>query len=199
MSEAEDDPFVLLLDTLDADLKARGFNPSSSPPGEEPRIRGKLSKKTDIELSNMYDEFLEYFDYLSEDLTDLGVKHGVTKERLAKVRAAAAAEAVQHAGLKTQEARKNWVIVHPDVVQVTVDFQYFEQLVKAQTERSRRISKSMDRIWRELMSRKERTGRTREPPRGGRSNRYTPDNYERSENNDEQQHRPRPFNRPKRS
>lgn len=193
MSE-EIDPFVALRDTLEADLKDRGFQLDEHPPAEEPRIREKLSPKTSRDLSNLYDEFLMYYDYLSNDLTNSKVYYGVTKARLVKITAEVSSEAKKVAELTNPESRKNWVLTHPDVVQGTCDFLYYEQLVEATEERRRRISKSMDRIWRELLSRQSRPSRGREVPQ----NSYTPNTY-KDKSDDEQppQRRPRPFNLPR--
>ena len=158
--------FVKLKETLIADLSKTGFKPQVTPPCEEPRLREKVSRLTEHELKDMYDEFLSYYDYLTDQITKWEVYLGTTKEMADVVHGAVLLEVYENKILKNAELRKAAVVVHPAYLSARKDYLYVKQMHSAQDERRKRISKSMDRIYRELMLRtQDDTGRSFETQR----------------------------------
>lgn len=168
------DPFFELKDTLDKDLSSQGFDPDKSPPGKEPRIRTKLSAKTSVQLRDLYDEFLGYYGYLTDVITRCVVFKDITKGRLVSEKARVTLAATKTATLKNAEARKAWVDCHPDVNAATCEYLYFKEMYEATEERRRKLSKSMDRIYRELLLREENSHASRSTPPSRGSSRFRP-------------------------
>ena len=158
--------FVKLKETLINDLGKTGFKPQSTPPSEEPRIRRKVSRMTAPELKDLYDEFLAYYDYLTDQITKWEIYLGTTKEMADTVHGAVLLEIHKDKDLKNAELRKAAVATHPAYLAARKDYLYVKQMHSAQDERRKRISKSMDRIYRELMLRtQDDAGRSFEAPR----------------------------------
>ena len=144
------DTFLELRTRLEKDLEKTGFSPEPSPPFKEPRIKNHLSESSDSELRNMYDDFLRFYDYLTDEITRCEVYLGTTKERANTIHAAISLEVAEQKQYTNAESRKNAVLVHPSYIVARKDFLYFNQLHAALEERRRKISKSIDRIYREI-------------------------------------------------
>ena len=147
------EPFKKLRDQLIDDLGKTGFSPQTSPPCSEPRLQDKVSRMTEHDLKDLYDEFLAYYDYLTDQITKWEVYLGTTKEMADTVHGAVLLNVHKDKALKNAELRKAAVAVHPAYLAARKDYLYVKQMHSAQDERRRRISKSMDRIYRELMLR----------------------------------------------
>lgn len=148
-------PFLELKDRLEKDLKATGFNPANNPPSVEPSLPAKLSVLTDDGLRDLYDDFLKYYDYLTDQITRCEVYLGTTKERAAAIYAAIKLEAAQDDRFKNAEARNSFVDVHPAYLAAMQDYLYFKQFHAAQEERRKKISKSIERVSRDLWGRSQ--------------------------------------------
>jgi len=147
------DPFLELREQLEGALINTGFNPASNPPSKEPRVTGSLSDASDRELKNLYDSFLAFYDYLTDELTRCEIYLETTKERADTVHASIVLEANKQNDLTNAEARKSFVLTHPAYIAAKKDYLYFKQLYSAQEQRRKKMSKSMDRLYRELMLR----------------------------------------------
>ena len=144
------DAFLELRTRLEKDLRETGFNPEAKPPFSEPKITSPLSESSDKELRDQYDKFLRFYDYLTDEITRCEVYLGTTKERANTISAAISLEVQEQKNYTNAEARKNAVLVHPAYIIARTDFLYFNQLHSALEERRRKISKSIDRVYREI-------------------------------------------------
>ena len=150
------EPYLKLRTQLEKDLKKSGFIPASEPPCEEPYIQGNISDMSEKSLKDMYDKFLAFYDYLTDLITHQEVYLHTTKERSDTIYAAIFLEAMKDKALSNAEARKCFVQIHPAYMVAKHDYLYCKQYHAAQEERRRKISKSMDRLYRELMLRAQR-------------------------------------------
>jgi hypothetical protein len=142
------DPFLELQDALEKDLAATGFNPDMTARTDEPRIDGRLSGRTEIALKDLYDDLLNFYDYLSDQITRYILRKDSAKARIAYVRATTARDLPK--SLSNAEARKAYIESHDAVVTVICDHLYFKQMHESLEERRRKISKSIERVSREL-------------------------------------------------
>lgn len=144
------DLFLELRGTLEEDLKKTGFNPDSNPPGTEPKIRGAISDLSAPALKKLYDEFLAFYDYVTDQIaTDIGFVM-VSKARYEQVQAQTTLRAHADNSLKNAEMRKAFVSVDPTVVGAQRDYTYFKAKLAMQQERRDKFKRAMDRIGREL-------------------------------------------------
>ena len=148
------DPFLELQETLEQDLAATGFRPGEEPSGGEPRITGRLSARSDVVLKDLYDDLLNFYDYLSDQITRFILRKDSAKARVTYIRALTTRNAPSSLG--NAEQRKAYVESHADVIAVICDHLYFKQMHESLEERRRKISKSIERIARELYSRNSR-------------------------------------------
>lgn len=106
-------------------------------------------------MRDTYDEFLAYYKYLSDLLPRCTAFKEITKARQVVVRATALLDANKRQELGNSDSRKAWVETRPEVVTAVCEYLYFKSLYDATEERRHGLSKSMDRIYRELMLRSE--------------------------------------------
>tara|TARA_Y100000310_G_scaffold321650_1_gene379594 strand:+ start:330 stop:956 length:627 start_codon:yes stop_codon:yes gene_type:complete len=144
------EPYIALREQLKKDLERTGFNPKVSPPCKEPTIVGSLSDSTERELRDLYDVFLSFYDYLTDEITRCEIYLGTTKERANTVFSAISLEVLSNELYKNAESRKHAASVHPAYLIARKDYLYFSQLHSALEERRRKMSKSMERIHREI-------------------------------------------------
>jgi hypothetical protein len=150
MSQEKKDLFLELRSTLEEDLKKTGFNPDTNPPGEEPKIRGSISGLDAPALKDLYDEFLAFYDYITDQIaTDIGFVI-VSKARLEQIHATATQKVHNDSSLKNAEQRKAAVITDSDYVGALRDYTYFKAKLAMQQERRDKYKRAMDRIGREL-------------------------------------------------
>ena len=149
------DPFLELQQALERDLAATGFAPSNSPPTAEPTIAGRLRAKSEEYLKDLYDDLLNFYDYLTEQITRCVLRQDAAKARVVYIRAKAMQSVSK---LPNAEARKNAVEVDPEVVEVTCDYLYYRQMHEAMDERRRKNSKAIERVSRELYLRNSKYG-----------------------------------------
>ena len=150
-------PYLALREQLEKDLAKTGFDPRSSPPCKEPVIVGSLSDKTERDLRDLYDVFLSFYDYLTDEITRCEIYLGTTKERANTVFAAISLKILEDGQYSTVDARKHAASIHPAYLIARKDYLYFSQLHSALEERRRKMSKSMERIHREISFRMQDT------------------------------------------
>ena len=150
MSQKKKDLFLELRGTLEEDLKRTGFDPDQNPPGKEPKIRGSVSDLDAPDLKRLYDEFLAFYDYITDQIaTDIGFVM-VSKARLEQVHAQALLRAHNDASLKNAEQRKAFATTDATYVGAQRDYTYFKAKLAMQQERRDKYKRAMDRIGREL-------------------------------------------------
>ena len=146
--------YLKLRDSMEADLRKSGFNPSTDPPCREPDISSGVSSLSPDTLRELYDSYLAYYDFISDDITRLEVYLRTTEKRASIVRAHIVLESAQHKKeLSNAELRNAWVEVHPSYQAALKDHLYFKQMHAAQEQRLRKMSKAMDKVYWELWSR----------------------------------------------
>lgn len=145
---AEKDIFLELRETLEKDLRATGFSPDRDPPGTEPVIPEGVRDLPNEDLKRLYDEYLAFFEYVSDRLAQASSYASISKARLEQVAAEATLSSVREKQLTNAELRKAFVT--KACVGAKRDYVYFKAQVDVHEARLRKISKSMDRIGREL-------------------------------------------------
>lgn len=166
--------FVDLGKKLAANLAATGFAPAKAPPFVEPHFPSVLSELSLDEVKNLYDRFISFYDYLTDQITNLELYLKTTEERADTVAAAITLEAATRKELSNAELRKAFVQTHGAYLVARSDHLYTRQMHGAQDERRKKISKSMSRLGQEIFVRT--SGRMGEPTREERedlSNRNT--------------------------
>lgn len=149
--------FLSLSDEIDEELTRTGFDPKGEPSGAEPKLPERISELTETQVKDLYDTFLSFYVYLSDRITNISVYLGVTQKAADVVEAQIVLEAGKNKEeLHNAELRKAHVIAHPALIHAQKDAVYFKQLKTAQEHRLKKISKSMDRLYRELMIRQPR-------------------------------------------
>jgi hypothetical protein len=145
------DLFLDLRETLKEDLRKTGFSPNADGgPGEEPKIPTDLSSKTNDFLKTLYDEFLSYYAYLTDQVAQDTCDATVSKARLEFKGAQAALKAATDPRLTNADMRKAVVETDAETLGAKRDYIYFKSKLAVQEDRKRKISKCMDRIGREL-------------------------------------------------
>jgi len=150
MTQESKDIFLALRSTLEEDLKSTGFSPDANPPGREPKITGSVAALKAPELKALYDEFLAFYDYITDQIvSDIGFEV-VSKARLEHVQSSVTLKAHADSTLKNAEQRK--AFVHCDLTYLGAkrDYTYFKGKLAMQQERRDKYKRAMDRIGREL-------------------------------------------------
>lgn len=145
---AEKDIFLELRETLEKDLRATGFSPDREPPGTDPAIPRDVKDLPNESLKGLYDEYLAFFEYVSDRLAQASSYASISKARLEQVAAEATLASVREKSLTNADLRKAFVT--KACVGAKRDYVYFKAQVDVHEARLRKISKSMDRIGREL-------------------------------------------------
>tara|TARA_Y100000310_G_scaffold315809_2_gene366810 strand:- start:2714 stop:3286 length:573 start_codon:yes stop_codon:yes gene_type:complete len=158
MSQKEKDLFLELLGTLEEDLRKTGFDPDSKPPGREPKIRGSVSDLDAPDLKRLYDEFLAFYDYITDQIATAVGFVMVSKARLEQVHAQALLSAHADTSLKNAEQRKATAVTDVTYVGAQKDYTYFRAKLAMQQERRDKYKRAMDRIGRELWLRTQDDG-----------------------------------------
>ena len=147
------DLFLDLRETLEKDLRATGVSPDRDPPGEEPRIPEGLKELPNESIKELYDNYLSFFEYVSDLLAKASSYATISKARLEAVAATATLESAKDKSLTNAELRKAHVT--KACLGAKRDYVYFKAQVDVHEARLRKISKSMDRLGRELWFRSQ--------------------------------------------
>ena len=145
---AERDIFLELRETLEKDLQATGFSPDREPPGSDPVMPKGVKDLPNEELKSLYDQYLSFFEYVSDQLAQASSYASISKARLEQVAAEATLSSAKDKSLSNAELRKAYVT--KACVGAKRDYVYFKAQVDVHEARLRKISKSMDRLGREL-------------------------------------------------
>ena len=144
------DVFLNLKNTLEQDLESTGFTVDDSPPGEEPKIRGDLQSLSIESIKEKYDQFMAYYEYVTDEITRLLGYTAITKARMELAHASAVKKAHANKELTNAEIRKAWVTSESEYVEAHRDHLYFKTMLNMQEERRKKFSKAMDRLGREM-------------------------------------------------
>ncbi len=143
-------PFEELQQRMEADLRQTGFAPKTKPPSSEPELPERLSQMADNEVKDIYDKTLRFYGYLCDQIARYEPFLVTTKKRLVVIEAEALQEAYDKGTLKNAELRRAHVDRHPAVKSALYDYLYFKQMNAVQEERRKKLSKNIERIYREL-------------------------------------------------
>lgn len=157
---ANKDVFLALRETLEEDMKRTGFNPDSDPPIKEPRLREHISDMETTSLKNLYDDFLAFYEYVTDQVAQDSAYTLIAKARMELMQAQALKRAHMNSELKNADMRKAAVTTDGQYISAQRDYIYFKTRSGMQSERRARLSKSMDRLGRELWLRTQDNDRT---------------------------------------
>jgi len=142
---------------LENDLGATGFETKKAPPCEEPNVYGGVSKLDLSELRDLYDRYLAYYDYVTDQIARLEIYRKTTEKRLELVHADLTLRAAENSKLTNAELRKAFVITSEVYQAAQQDYLYFKQMLAAQERRYRKFSKIKEDVSRELWTRTQGT------------------------------------------
>lgn len=145
--------FIELRETLEGELQRTGFKQPSGPPMEEPEIPRRLRELRIDALVDLLDDFQSFYNYLSDEITRVLTFEGITKAQVDLQYALAKKEVSLDKNLTNEAART--MAVETDLTYLTAvrDHLYFKQSHAQLEERRRKISKSIERLYRELLYR----------------------------------------------
>ena len=144
------DLFTTLRGIIEQDLKATGFSPDSEPPSKEPRFPRTLSKMGTPEIKELYDDYMSWYEYLTDQLSQDMAFLTVAKARLDTVQAESTKRASKCKEATNADLRKAYIQTDIEYLGALQDHTYFAAKKVVQSERRDKIKRSMDRIGREL-------------------------------------------------
>jgi len=145
-----DDLFLSLRGIIEKDLKSTGFNPDPEPPSKEPRFPRNLSQMGTSEIKELYDDYMSWYEYLTDQLSQDQAFLTVAKARLDTVWAEATKRVVKNKEATNADLRKAFIQTDLEYMGANQDYIYFKSKLSVQVERRDKVKKSMDRIGREL-------------------------------------------------
>ena len=101
-------------------------------------------------MKDLYDEFLAFYEYLTDNIVRCLGFVSVAKARMELKKAEALIAAKKDDSVTNAESRNGFVLTNPAYMAAQQDHIYFKTMLAMHEERRRKISKSMDRIGREL-------------------------------------------------
>lgn len=163
------DRFVELKDMIEGELARTGFNPPVNPPGPEPALPPRLTHIHLEGLINLCDDFQAFYNFLTDEITRGLTFEEITRARVAFTKAQARKRVLADKAFTNDKVRDAEVDADSDVLEAVCEYLYFRQMHEAQEERRRKISKSMDRLYRELNLRGQATPRFGTDQHSGRA------------------------------
>ena len=142
-------------DTIEADLHSTGFSPLESPPGKEPKFPKEATSLSTEKLRQLYDDYLSFYEYLTDKIIQTLTYLGPAQAKLTVEKHKVTLEIGSNKAYGNAEMREAAVGCHPTVAELGVDVTYFKTLLEAQEERRKKMSKAMERLYREIMVRTE--------------------------------------------
>lgn len=145
--------FQELRKALEQELVRTGFRPPAGPPFDEPEMPRRLKELSVPQLVDLVDDFQCFYNYLSDEITSVLTFEAVTKARADHKHADVKLEVAQNKSLTNETSRS--VMIETDERWLTAvrDYLYFKQSHAQLEERRRKISKSIERLYRELIYR----------------------------------------------
>lgn len=145
-----DDLFLSLRGIIEKDLRTTGFNPDPEPPSKEPRFPRDLSKMRTPDIKELYDNYLSWYEYLTDQLAQDQAFLTVAKARLDTVWAEATRRVAKNKEATNADLRKAFIQTDLSYLGAVQDHTYFKAKLGVQVERREKVKRSMDRIGREL-------------------------------------------------
>lgn len=151
--QADLDKYDQLRGMLEQDLANTGFNPEREPPGLEPRLPKGVSSLPQDQLRAHYDDYQAFYEFLTDQLIRILPHLETNRERAKTTLAAVRGEVLANTALTNKEARDSAIETDERVTGTRIRVVYLETLQAAQEERRKKMSKAMERLYRELMLR----------------------------------------------
>lgn len=115
------------------------------------------------QVRDLYDEYVEFYSYLTAELIKLNMYLGPCEHAYKHAKATALLDAAKDKSMNAA-MRDAYVQCDEIVLAADLEFQYFDRLWRAQDERRRGASKVIERLWRELVTREKLPGREHYKP-----------------------------------
>lgn len=144
------DRFLELKNAIEGELERTGFRPSVVPPGPEPALPTRLAGMPTDEVLGLCDDFQGFYNFLTDEITRCLTFEEVTKARVSYTRAVALKRVLMDKSLSNDKLRSAEIETDEQFLEAQGEYLYFKQMHEAQEERRRKLSKSMDRLYREL-------------------------------------------------
>ena len=129
----------------------------AGPPSTEPKIRGSVDDMAIKQVKDLYDQFLAFYEYLSDEVARFIGYANITKARHDHVEATVLKRIHAAGECKNAESRKCALLTDLEYIGAQKDYVYCKTMLSTQRERRDKIQKSMDRLGRELWLRKDDT------------------------------------------
>ena len=175
-----DDIFLTLKSTIEQDLEDTGFVLDAGPPSTAPRIKGGLDGLPFKELKDLYDKFLAFYEYLSDEVTRFIGYTNITKARHDLVEAKVLKRIHASGDYKNAETRKCALLTDPEYMGAQKDYVYCKTMLQTQRERRDKINKSMERLSKEFWLRKDSSGKNGAIDKDFAPRRNYPDGFKRT-------------------
>lgn len=144
---------------LETDMRMLGFDATRQPPGEEPTLKKGADSLSLPDLKAAYDEYLAYYDFLTTQRIRFATKLLVCQARLDHAQAMATLQVARNKEVYSNaELRDAAVRVEPAVVSASTEVLYLRGMRDSLEERRHSMTKTMDRLYREIMLRTDRGG-----------------------------------------
>jgi hypothetical protein len=154
-TNSQEDIFLILKSTIEKDLEETGFVLDEGPPSVEPKIRGGIDDLSMVQLKNLYDQFLSFYEYLSDEVTRFIGYVNITKARHDHVEASVLKRIYASGDFKNAESRKCELLTDPIYLGAQKDYLYCKTMLSTQRERRDKLLKSIERLGREFWLRKD--------------------------------------------
>ena len=146
--------YAAALDQLEQDHASIGLVPRDRLIAE-PQLPESISTLPPDQVKELYDQYLAYYDFLTEQLIFREIGLGVAGSNLRHVEAVVLLRVSALPGKSNKDVRDASVLVDLDYRDANEHFAIVSGYVKAVSEKRNVCSKIMDRLYRELMLRSE--------------------------------------------
>ena len=140
---------------IEQDLLDSGFNSSQNPPGKEPALPAQVGTMSLQELRDLYDAYLAFYEYLTNQLVQLIPKLAVVQEQLIYKEAKARLRIAKDKEFTNEALRDAAISIDDKVLDARLEVRTINGIKQAQEERRNKMSKTMERLYRELVLREQ--------------------------------------------
>lgn len=146
------DNLDLITAAVEADLLATGFVVRSDSAETEPKFPKELSKLPLEEVKTWYDRYLAFYEYLTEQIIQFSSQLAISEAKLTTLRALKSAELLRADKTRYSNAafKEEALLCDNDINEAYSAALYNRMMLDAQEERRKCMSKTMDRIYREI-------------------------------------------------
>jgi hypothetical protein len=157
------DVFMELRSSLEQELERTGYRSPDGPPFAEPEMPRRLRELTTDQTVDLLDDFQSFYNYLSDEITNVLTFEGAIKARVDLQYATVKMEVLQDKSLTNEASRSAAIETDPRYLSAMRDYLFFKQSHAQLEERRRKISKSLERLYRELIYRDQQANQRPQP------------------------------------